>query len=76
MHTVRFSIALSADRYLAYYKGLARAVVVKAHDGRTVQFPADVLRPFLTHEGVYGEFELRFDEGRKFLGIARVEDSS
>lgn len=72
MKSVRFTLAISAERYLAYYRGSARNVVVRAHDGRVVRFPAETLRAFVTHDGIHGEFELRYDRDNKLLGMERV----
>ncbi len=55
-----------------YYSGGAREIVATALDGRVVRFPANILRPFITHEGVYGEFALEFDVNHKFIAIHRL----
>lgn len=67
-----FSLALPAQRWLRFYQGTARAVIVRAHDGRTVQFPAHHLRPFVSREGVYGEFRLRVDGNGRLVSLDRV----
>ena len=72
MNEIRFSLNLSAERYLAFYQGAAQQVSVRAHDGRRLQFPASVLRPFVGHDGVHGEFAIQFDAANKFQGIRRV----
>lgn len=72
MPTVRFHLAISPERYRAYYQGAVRQVIATGHDGRRVQFPADRLRPFVTHDGVRGEFELEFDANHKFVALRRV----
>lgn len=72
MPAVRFRLDISPESYLAYYQGVARSVVVTGRDGRRLQFPADRLRPFVTHEGVRGEFELEFDASHKFVAMRRV----
>lgn len=72
-HTIRFRLDLSTDEYLAYYKGVVRDVVVRADDGRRVQFPAGALQPFITHQGIHGRFELRFDANHKFVGLQRLD---
>ena len=69
-----FRLAISADDYLAYYQGAARAVVVQAEDGRRVRFPAGALQPFVTHQGIHGRFELRFDAGHKLQSLRRIGD--
>ena len=53
---------------------MARDVVAKSVDGRTVRFPANVLRPFVTPDGVAGAFVLVYDEKNKFVEMRRVGD--
>jgi hypothetical protein len=71
---IRFRLAISADDYLAYYQGVARAVLVRAEDGRRVRFPAGALQPFVSHQGVHGLFELCFDAGNKLTELRRIGD--
>ncbi|MCB1830834.1 MAG: DUF2835 domain-containing protein [Chromatiaceae bacterium] len=70
--SIKFSIALSADRFLHYYRGNARSVIVRADDGRRIRLPAANLRPFLLSDGINGEFELTLDENNKLLDIRRL----
>ena len=72
MNEVRFYLNISADEYLRYYQGEARFVTVIGRDGRRVQFPANRLRPFVRHDGVRGEFVLRFDAQHKFVEMLRI----
>lgn len=72
MPEVRVSLAISSHKYLAYYKGVADTVVTRAADGRKVKFPARVLRPFLTHDGIDGEFVIKFNDCQKFIGIKKL----
>lgn len=71
---VRFRIRLSPAQYLAYYQGVAQQVITTGVDGRRIRFPAERLRPFVTHEGVAGEFELEFDDQHRFVALRRVGD--
>lgn len=71
---IRFRLAISAEDYLAYYQGAAKAVVVRAEDGRRVRFPAGALQPFITHQGIHGRFELRFDARHKLQALRRIGD--
>jgi len=57
-----------------HYRGVARDVVAKSVDGRTGRFPANVLRPFVTPDGVAGAFVLVYDEKNKFVEMRRVGD--
>lgn len=68
----RFHLAVSAEQFLEYYRGVARQVVVRAADGRTLQFPASILRPFLDQTGIYGDFVIRFDSQNKLVDIRRA----
>lgn len=70
--TIRLQITIPASDYLAYYRGDADTVVARANDGRVIRFPADVLRPVLTHKGVDGEFLLKIDENDKFVSLTPV----
>ena len=71
-YKVRFALNISQDVLLSYYEGTAKSVVVKSLDGRSIQFPANILRQFVTAEGVQGLFEMEFDEHNKFVGMQRV----
>jgi len=71
MPTIHFSLYLSNDRYLAHYQGHARKVSVTDDDGRRIEFPAEHLRPFLTHEGIHGRFEIEFDQQHRFIALRR-----
>ncbi|MBK9131389.1 MAG: DUF2835 domain-containing protein [Gammaproteobacteria bacterium] len=69
---VTFVLNISSDEYLRYYQGAARHVVVRGRDGRTIQFPAGLLRRFVTRDGVHGEFRLCFDAGNKLVSLDRI----
>jgi len=72
MNRHRFQLRISAETYLEYYRGHARAVIVQAEDGRTIQLPADVFRPFVTASGIAGRFELRLDDNNKLIELKRI----
>lgn len=65
---------ISPDKLLYYYEGEVNAVVAKTTDGRTIRFPANVLRSVVQKYGVHGTFELVFDEQNKFVSIRRIND--
>lgn len=71
---VVFSLNISADDYLYYYKGKAKYVLTISQDGRKIKFPANALQSFLTHEGVSGRFRLRFDANNKLISIDKIGD--
>lgn len=70
---IRFNIALDADKYLSYYKGNARNIVVRSEDNRSLKFPASAVRKFLTHDGIFGLFEIQFDDNKKLIEIIRIK---
>lgn len=72
MQQLIVDLALPADRFLAWYKGQADRVLMRSRDGRSISLPAHHLRPFLTHEGVYGSFVLKFTDEGKLLSLERL----
>ena len=72
MPEIRVNLTISSEKYLSYYKGIADTVVTRAADGRKVKFPARVLRQFLTHDGIDGEFAIQFNKHHKFVGIKKL----
>jgi hypothetical protein len=68
-----FELNISQDDYLRYYQGAVRQVIARGRDGRTVQFPAGLLRRFVSHDGIRGEFRLRFDDRHKLVDLERLE---
>lgn len=71
-HCIRFHLALPAEKYLAYYQGKARDIVVRSEDNRNIKFPASAIRNFLTHDGIFGLFEIQFDENNKLIRIKQI----
>ena len=72
MPRVQLSLNINRDEYLKWYGALAHNVVATAMDGRKVQFPANVLQPFVSHLGVQGVFEIEFSDEGKFRSIQRL----
>jgi Protein of unknown function (DUF2835) len=72
VNEARFHLHISAEDYLSYYQGAAKYVMVTTHGGSSIQFSAHLLRPFVGHDGVHGEFVLRYDQGHKFVGLEKV----
>ena len=74
MQQLILDLALPAERYLAWYLGRAERVSMVSRDGRRVSLPAHHLRPFLTHQGVYGSFVLQFTDEGKLIKLERLAD--
>ena len=73
MKEFRFTLSIPAHEFLAYYQGVAQNVLTISVEGKSLQFPAQVLRPYLTDQGIYGEFVLQCDQRNKFKSIRKVE---
>ena len=71
--SIRFRLAISAEEYLAYYQGSAQEVVVRSDDNKIVRFPASAIRKFVTHDGIFGSFEITFDENNKLIAIQPID---
>ncbi len=74
MPSIRFHLNIPAETYRHYYQGQANVVQVQvqALDGQNLRFPAAILRPYLSHAGVSGLFELEFDENQRFVCLQRL----
>ena len=67
-----FNLNISAQEYLRVYRGSARQVVVRGTDGSSLSFPAEHLRRFVSHDGVQGRFELKYDASNKFVSLEKL----
>lgn len=66
-------IHIAPEEYMKLYEGSAKNVNGVARNGKRVSFPANILRPYVTREGVHGVFAIYFDLAMKFKGIDRLE---
>lgn len=69
---IRFSLDISQDDFLRYYRGSAHSVLVQAEDGRRIRLPAVNLRPFLLEGGIRGRFEITLNDNNSLLDIRRL----
>ena len=73
MRDIIVDLAITADEYLALYRGTVTDVVATSRDGRMIRFPARILQRFITHNGVYGSFQIYFDDNNKFQNIEKLK---
>jgi hypothetical protein len=66
------NLVISPDEYQRLYAGTAKNVSAVAVDGRRVHFPANILRRFVTREGIRGRFMIRFTDDNRFHSIERL----
>lgn len=71
MKQFEFNLNLNAQECERYYRGQANQVVAKCIDGTNIQFPATLIRPFLTGTGVRGQFVLTCDDDGKNSRLGR-----
>lgn len=69
---LRIHLSLSPDELLRYYRAEVEWVIAYTPDRISVQFPVEALRRHVTQDGIYGWFEIEFDERNKFLGLYRM----
>ena len=72
MKRIQVSLSISRDEYMKWYQGAASAVHATDTSGKKVRFPANILRPFITHTGIKGTFVIYFDDNNKFKDIRRI----
>lgn len=68
------TLNISSQQLIHYYEGNISMVVARTMDGRTVRFPANILRSVVQANGVHGIFELVVDENHKFVSLQRISD--
>ncbi|MDF2182742.1 DUF2835 domain-containing protein [Neptuniibacter sp. CAU 1671] len=71
MPHIDVDLHISAESYLQLYQGVAKEVLAQATDGRNVRFPAQILRPYLLHDGIHGRFRILFDEQGRYQKIEK-----
>lgn len=72
MNKIIIDISISRDEWLRIYRGETKLVYARTRDGRSLQFPANILSRFTTHSGISGSFEIYFDEAGKFQHINKL----
>lgn len=72
MPEVSVTLAIDRDQYLKHYRDGVRDVVATSNDGKTLRFPANILRGVVTHDGVRGTFVISYSAQGRFTGIRRV----
>lgn len=72
MKRYEFHLDISSEEFLDYYRGTAKRVLVHLTDGRSVQFPASLLKQFVTSGGIQGDFVLTCDDEFKNANLKKV----
>ena len=72
MPEAKFNLIIEAAEIKKYYQGKAKNILVTASNGLKIQFPANLILPFVTHEGVSGNFILYYDLNGKAQSLERL----
>ncbi len=72
MQRFEFRLSLSPEQYLDYYRGTVQQVLARCADGGTVQFPAALLKAFVTPSGIHGTFVLTCDDQHRGANLQRA----
>ncbi len=72
MREIIVDLHIPKDEWLKIYRGQTNLVYARSRDGRSIQFPANILNGFTSHEGIYGSFVIRFSDEGKFQSITRL----
>ncbi len=67
---VRLNIA--PDEWLVLYRGEVDAIIATADNGKRVRFPANVMQPYVLHQGLIGHFRLFFNEQMRYVEVQRL----
>ena len=66
-----FSLTITADNWLEFYRTPRSTVVATTFDGRKIQFAAKHLLRHVGHNGVRGVFVLTIDDKNDFVSLDR-----
>ncbi|ABI72072.1 conserved hypothetical protein [Shewanella frigidimarina NCIMB 400] len=67
-----FSLNVSYEAFLPYYQGLAEKVQVRDHQGRVLHINGKYFRPYLTPQGIHGQFKLVLNREGNFKSLNKL----
>ena len=67
------SLSISDTEYLKWYSGTATTVTAQTQQGVSINFPANILKQFVTHNVVQCLFEIEFDNENRFVVIKHLQ---
>lgn len=72
MQHITVDLIIDQEEWLKIYRGETNIVYAVSRDGRSIQFPANILSKYVTHTGIHGSFVISFDDSGKFQSIVRL----
>jgi predicted flavoprotein YhiN len=75
MPQINFNIKISPSELEKYYAGTAKVISVVANNGQRLQFPANLMLPYVSHYGISGEFVLDYSSSGKARSLTKVGET-
>lgn len=72
MRSIIVPLKIQAEEFQRLYQGNVKDVSARTIDGLSVRFPANILRPYVTHAGIMGTFAIHFSDENKFHSIEKI----
>ena len=72
MKTYYFTVAIPTKRWLLYYSGDIRTLIVATTTGLTLSIPAFRLRPYTSSAGLHGSFKLILNAQNGFVSLEKL----
>lgn len=72
MPNALFSLNIKASELEKYYRGQATSILVTALNGLKIRFPANLILPYVAHNGIHGRFILQYDDNGKAQSLKRA----
>ncbi|WP_105189837.1 DUF2835 domain-containing protein [Pseudoalteromonas sp. T1lg48] len=70
--TYYFTLSLTYEQCLAYYRGQVTAIQVCDDNRRRIRFPAAKILPHMSQLGIRGRFRLTLTPENKFVALERI----
>jgi hypothetical protein len=67
-----FTLNISPEELLDYYRGTAPDVLARCASGVVIQFPASLLKAFVSSTGIHGNFLLTCEDNHKGAKLQRL----
>ena len=72
MKECRIHLSIPRKECLRYYQGQVTKISARTVGGQVIQSPANIIKQFVTTEGLYGEFRIVYGDDHKLVRIDRV----
>lgn len=73
MRSIIVPLKIQAEEFQRLYQGNVKDVSARTIDGLSVRFPANILRPYVTHAGIMGTFAIHFSDENRFHSIEKID---